>query len=170
MFNFGNMFDGMFAPVKNGMCKISMDGKIAIKTSTGFKTFDVTTKHLTNCSNFAFDMDGAFWIIPTMNVQVGDIVLVNGTPRAVLEVMPNSIKTFSSPSASAHYFSSLPKSNAPSNRFSKGLSLPIIINSIGFILPLLTPPNIWLIIIIFIILFMEESSLPIFINGLKILP
>lgn len=95
MFNFGNMFDGMFAPVKNGMCKISMDGKIAIKTSTGFKTFDVTTKRLTNCSNFAFDMDGAFWIIPTMSVQVGDIVLVNGTPRAVLEVMPDSIKTFS---------------------------------------------------------------------------
>lgn len=95
MFNFGNMFNGMFKPVEPGCCKLAMNGKIAIKTSTGFKTFDVKTKKLTNCSNFAFDMDNMFWLIPTMKVEKGDIILVGGKPRAVIEVGESTIKTFS---------------------------------------------------------------------------
>ena len=31
MFNFGNFFNGMFAPIKDGCCKMAMNGKIAIK-------------------------------------------------------------------------------------------------------------------------------------------
>lgn len=95
MFNFGNMFNGMFKPVANGCCKISMNGQIAIKTTSGYKTFDPKTHKLINCSDFAFDMDGAFWLVPTFKVAVGDIILVNGKPRAVIEVNNNSIKTFS---------------------------------------------------------------------------
>ena len=40
-------------------------------------------------------MDGAFWVVPTFKVEIGDIVLVNGKPRCVIEVGSNSIKTFS---------------------------------------------------------------------------
>lgn len=94
-FNFNNMFDGMFRPVGAGMCKIGMDGSIAIKTSTGYKTFDIKTNKLTNCDNFAFDVDGAFWVVPTFKVEKGDIVLINGKPRCVIDVFDNSIKTFS---------------------------------------------------------------------------
>lgn len=94
MFNFGNMFDGMFQPVAKGYCKLAMNGKVAVKTSSGYKTFDVKTRKLTNCSNFAFDMDNAFWVVPTFSVDVGDIVLVNGKPHAVIEVGENSIKAF----------------------------------------------------------------------------
>ncbi len=95
MFDFGNMFNGMFKPVARGYCKISMDGQIAIKTTSGYKTFDPKTHKLINCSDFAFDMDGAFWLVPTFKVVIGDIILVNGKPRAVIEVNDNSIKTFS---------------------------------------------------------------------------
>lgn len=95
MFDFGNMFGDMFKPVARGCCKLAMNGKIAVKTSTGYKTFDIKTKRLTNCSNFAFDMDNAFWVVPTFSVECGDIILVNNKPRCVIEVNNNSIKTFS---------------------------------------------------------------------------
>ena len=95
MFDFGNMFNGMFKPVARGYCKMGMNGKVAVKTSTGYKTFDTKTNKLTNCNNFAFDMDGAFWVVPTFKVEKGDIILVNGKPRAVIEDGKNSIKTFS---------------------------------------------------------------------------
>lgn len=95
MFDFGDMFNGMFKPVARGYCKMSMNGQVAVKTASGYKTFNSKTRKLTNCSNFAFDMDGAFWVVPTFKVAVGDIILVNGKPRAVIEVGANSIKTFS---------------------------------------------------------------------------
>lgn len=92
---FENLFNGMFKPVANGCCKLGMDGKIAVKTSTGYKTFDLANKRLVNCDNFAFDADGAFWIIPTFSVAKGDLILVNGKPACVLEVAKDEIKTFS---------------------------------------------------------------------------
>lgn len=94
-FDFGNMFNGMFKPVAKGHCKIGMNGQIAIKTSSGYKTFDIKKKSLVNCDSFAFDMDGAFWVVPTFKVDKGDIILVNGTPHCVIETNENSIKTFS---------------------------------------------------------------------------
>ena len=94
-FDFGNMFNGMFKPVGRGMCKIGMNGKVAIKTASGYKTFDIEKGKLLNCDSFAFDMDGAFWVVPTFKVEKGDIILVNGKPRCVIEVKDNSIKTFS---------------------------------------------------------------------------
>lgn len=94
MFDFGNMFNGMFKPVAKGYCKMGMNGQVAVRTSTGYKTFNIKTNKLTNCDSFAFDMDGAFWVVPTFKVERGDIILVNGKPRCVIEVGKNSIKTF----------------------------------------------------------------------------
>jgi len=37
--NFGDMFNGMFKPVGKDCCKLAINGDIAIKTSTGYKTF-----------------------------------------------------------------------------------------------------------------------------------
>ena len=72
-----------------------MNGKIAIKTSNGYKTFDVKTKRLVNCDNFAFDMPNMFWMVPTMSVKTGDIIMINGKPKAVLNVGDGYIETFS---------------------------------------------------------------------------
>ena len=95
MFDFNNMFNGMFKPVARGYCRMGMNGKVAIRTSSGYKTFDLKKMKLTNCDSFAFDMDGAFWVVPTFKVERGDIILVNGKPRCVIEVGATSIKTFS---------------------------------------------------------------------------
>lgn len=95
MFDFGNMFNGMFKPVGAGQCKIGMNGQIAVKTRTGYKTFDRKKMKLVNCTNFAFDMGNMFWVVPTFKVECGDIILVNGQPRAVIEVGEKTIKTFS---------------------------------------------------------------------------
>jgi hypothetical protein len=93
-FGFGNMFNGMFKPIARGACKMGMNGKVAVRTSTGYKTYDIKKHKLTNCDSFAFDMDGAFWVVPTFKVECGDIILVNGKPRCVIAV-GDTIKAFS---------------------------------------------------------------------------
>ena len=95
MFNVNSMFNGMFGKIQPGMCRLSMNGKIAIKTSNGYKTYNTKTGRLTNCSNFAFDIgEDFFFVIPTNKVSVGDIILANGKPRAVIAIEENAIKTF----------------------------------------------------------------------------
>ena len=94
LFN-GNFLNGMFGKVAPGMCRISMTGKIAIKTSSGYKCYDVKSGKLTNCDHFAFDVgEDMFFIIPTNRVVKGDIILASGRPRCVIEVGKNEIKTF----------------------------------------------------------------------------
>ena len=95
MFNMSNMMNGMFGKVASGMCRVSMNGDIAIKTSQGYKTYDVETGHLLNCDNFAFDIGSDFFfIIPTNKVNKGDIILAGGKPRCVIDVKKNAIETF----------------------------------------------------------------------------
>jgi hypothetical protein len=90
-----NLFNGMFGKIAPGMCRVSMNGEIAIKTSNGYKTYDVANGTLTNCDNFALDVgEDWFFIIPTNKVMPGDIILAGGRPRCVIEVNDNEIKTF----------------------------------------------------------------------------
>ena len=95
MFNMSNMMNGMFGKVANGMCRVSMNGDIAIKTSNGYKTYDVEKNHLVNCDSFAIDVGSDFFfIIPTNKVSKGDIILAGGKPCCVIDVKDNEIKTF----------------------------------------------------------------------------
>ena len=81
-----------FGAIAPGMCKLSMNGSIAIKTSNGYKTYNLKTGRLTNCSNFVFDIGSEFFfVIPTNKVKRGDIILVSGKPRCVLEVKADRI-------------------------------------------------------------------------------
>lgn len=93
--NMGNMFKGMFAPLADGCCKLAMNGEIAVRTSNGYKTYNLKKKRLTNVGSFAFDMFNMFWSIPTNHVEVGDIILVNKggkrTPRCVTKVADDVI-------------------------------------------------------------------------------
>jgi len=90
-----NIFNGMFGKVAPGMCRVGMNGKIAIKTSSGYKSYNVETKKLTNCDNFAFDIgEDMFFIIPTNKVVKGDIILASGKPKCVIDVGKNEIKAF----------------------------------------------------------------------------
>lgn len=87
-----NMFNGMFGKVAAGMCRLSMNGGIAIKTGNGYKTYNLKTNRLTNCSNFVFNIgEEFFFVIPTNKVEPGDIILVAGKPRCVTKAEKNQI-------------------------------------------------------------------------------
>lgn len=91
-----NMFGNMFGKLKPGMCRLSMNGGVAVHTSSGYKSYNVKTNKLTNCSNFVFDIgEEFFFVIPTNKVEVGDIILVNKTPKCVIEVSKKEIKVLS---------------------------------------------------------------------------
>jgi len=87
------MFNGMFGKVQNGMCRLSYSGGIAVKTNNGYKSYNVKTGKLTNCTNFALDVgNDFFFVIPTNKVAKGDIILVDRKPKCVIEASKNSIK------------------------------------------------------------------------------
>ena len=80
-----NKFKKICGPVNRGLCRLAMDGNIAIKTIHGYKTYDPNTKAFTNCEDFVFDIgDEMFFIMPTNTVAEGDIIIVNEEPRYVL--------------------------------------------------------------------------------------
>ena len=81
-----NFLNGMFGKVGNGMCRLSMNGEIALKTSGGYKSYNIKTGKLTNCNNFVFDIgEEFFFVIPTNKVEKGDIILVNCKPKCVID-------------------------------------------------------------------------------------
>lgn len=88
-----NMFNGMFGKVANGMCRLSMNGEVAVKTSDGYKTYNIKKNRLTNCNNFVFNLgEEFFFVIPTNKVEAGDIILVSGKPKCVIAVNNDTIK------------------------------------------------------------------------------
>ena len=87
-----NFMNGMFGKIAPGMCRLSMSGGIAVKTSTGYKSYNVKTGRLTNCNSFVFDIgEEFFFLIPTNKVEVGDIILIGGKPKCVIEAEKNKL-------------------------------------------------------------------------------
>lgn len=81
------MFNGILGKIKSGCCRLAPNGRIAVKTDDGYKTYNPKTGNVTNCSNFVLDVaDDWFMVIPTRSLRKGDIVLINGKPVYVLEV------------------------------------------------------------------------------------
>lgn len=80
------MFNGMFARIGDGMCRLGLNGNLAIKTSNGYKTYDVKTGRLTNADQFCFDIGQEFFfVVPTTKAKTGDILLIDGKPKCVIE-------------------------------------------------------------------------------------
>ena len=74
-----NMIKDMLKPIKYGMCRLTVDGDIAIKTDAGYRTYDKKSGQLINCDNFVFDVgDELFFVVPTNKINVGDIILAGG--------------------------------------------------------------------------------------------
>lgn len=87
-----NMLNGMFGKVAPGMCRLSMNGGIAVKTSNGYKTYNMKTGRLTNCDSFVFNIgEEFFFVIPTNKAEPGDILLVAGKPKCVIEAEKNKL-------------------------------------------------------------------------------
>ena len=85
--NVQKSFNGLFGKIAPGMCRITMDGNIAVKCSNGYKTYDVPKGILTNVTDFCFNVgDEMFFVLPTSKVEIGDIILVGGKPKCVTDV------------------------------------------------------------------------------------
>ena len=92
--NVQKSFSGMFGKIEPGKCRLTMNGGIAVKCSNGdYKTYNVKKGTLTNVTNFCFNVgDEMFFIIPTNKVNIGDIILVGGKPKCVIETNKKTIK------------------------------------------------------------------------------
>lgn len=91
-----NLFGGMFGKVAPGMCRLSMNREVAVRTSTGYKSYSVKTGRLTNCSSFVFNIgEDFFFVIPTRKTSPGDIILVGGKPKCVLKTENDVITVIS---------------------------------------------------------------------------
>ena len=86
------MFNGMFMKVQKGMCMLSPCG-IAVKTSAGYRSYDIKTGRLRNCDNLVFSFgDGMFFVLPATKVKPGDIILNGGRPACVRVAGKDSIE------------------------------------------------------------------------------
>ncbi len=85
--------NGLFGKIADGMCRLSVHGGIAIKTSNGYKTYNPSTNRLTNCDRFVFDIgEDFFFVVPTNKVSPGDIIIAAGKPKCVVACDDNEIK------------------------------------------------------------------------------
>jgi len=91
--NIQNSFNGLFGKVAPGLCRLTMNGNIAVKCSGNtYKTYNVKKGTLTNVTNFCFNVgDEMFFVIPTNKVETGDIILVGGKPKCVTAVDKKAI-------------------------------------------------------------------------------
>ena len=87
-----SMLNGMFGKIAPGMCRLSMSGGIAVKTNNGYKSYSMKTGRLTNCDSYVFDIgEEFFFVIPTNKAEPGDILLVGGKPKCVIEAEKNKL-------------------------------------------------------------------------------
>lgn len=85
--NVQNSISGMFGKVASGMCRLTMNGEIAVKCGGSYKTYNVAKGTLTNVTNFCFNVgDEMFFVIPTNKVEIGDIIFVGGKPKCVTSI------------------------------------------------------------------------------------
>ncbi|MBR6571461.1 MAG: hypothetical protein IKK75_13515 [Clostridia bacterium] len=87
-----NLFEGLCGKIAPGLCRFSIHGNIAVKTSSGYRAYDPDKRTLTNCDHFAFDVgDDFFFVVPTNKVSPGDIILAGGKPKCVLKAEGETI-------------------------------------------------------------------------------
>ena len=87
-----NLFEGICGKVAPGLCRLSMNGGIAVKTRAGYRSYDPATRRLTNCDSFVLDVgEDFFFVVPVNRVKPGDIILAGGTPRCVIETGDDTI-------------------------------------------------------------------------------
>lgn len=87
-----NQFNGIFGKVAPGMCRLTMNGNIAVKCNNGYKSYNLKKATLTNVTNFCFNVgDEMFFVIPTNKAKIGDILLINREPKCVIDVSKNDI-------------------------------------------------------------------------------
>ncbi len=91
-----DLLNGICGKVAPGLCRLSLDGGIAVKTAAGYRTYDAEKKRLTNCDSFVLDIgDDFFFVVPVSRVRPGDLILAGGKPRCVTAVGDGTITAVS---------------------------------------------------------------------------
>lgn len=54
--NIQSTFNGLFGKIAPGMCRLTMNGNIAVKCANGYKSYNVAKGTLTNVTNFCFNV------------------------------------------------------------------------------------------------------------------
>ena len=75
---FDQMFNGIMGKIKPGCCRLSLNGRIAIKTPDGYKVYNKETGNVTNCSNFVLD------VVEVMNYEDSTIQTVIPERHAIM--------------------------------------------------------------------------------------
>ena len=87
-----NMFEKMFCKVGKDMCRLTTGGPIAVKTTNGYKAYNVNKKRLTNVGSFTIDVGSdLFFTVPTNKVKIGDIIIINDKPKCVISVEDTTV-------------------------------------------------------------------------------
>ena len=87
-----NVFGDICGKVAPGLCRLSIGGEIAVRTRSGYRSYDIEKKRLTNCDSFVLDVgEDSFFVVPTNRVRPGDIILASGAPRCVIEAGDDTI-------------------------------------------------------------------------------
>ena len=77
--------NGPFSKVQTGLCRLSTNGEIAVKTSSGYKLYDIDTDSLISCTDFVLSADeDFFFVVPTNKVTIGDVILISGKPCCII--------------------------------------------------------------------------------------
>ena len=93
----GMNFNDMFGNLDPEMCRLSLDGNIAINAGGEYKVYDAEKGTFTNCKQFVVDAGNMFFVLPTNKVAVGDIILAGGTkrtPKYVLGKTKTTLRVF----------------------------------------------------------------------------
>lgn len=105
---FENLFNGSMAIPAKDTLRFTMNGKIAVKVPghNVYKTYDVDSGRLTNCTNFLFpaNFNECFFVFPTNHVRKGDLIIVNGKPRCVISTTKTTITAFNFESGNIETF------------------------------------------------------------------
>lgn len=87
---FEKLFGDAFGRIAPDCCRMTYNGNLAIKVGNGYRAWNAKTGRLTNVTSFCFDLGQDFvFVIPTTRVHVGDVILHNGQPKAVVQVGEN---------------------------------------------------------------------------------
>lgn len=89
-----NLMNNMFVKIESGLCRLTIDNKIAIKTKNGYKAYNASDKTLINCDTFVLDIsDDYFFVIPATTVNINDIILINNIPRVIIDKIDDKLIT-----------------------------------------------------------------------------
>lgn len=88
-----NMFDSltttfanMLGTLKPDMIRMTFDGKVAVNTNKGYKTYDVAKKKAINMDSLVMPDMSAFLLLPSTKVKVGDIILRDGAFYSIISI------------------------------------------------------------------------------------